>query len=38
MSKQNKNSNKPSVEKIVLVTALIQLIKALIELISKLIE
>lgn len=38
MSKQNKNGNKPSTEKIVLVTVLIQLVKALIELISKLIE
>ena len=39
MGKQKKNSHKnPNLEKIVLVTVLIELIKALIELINKLIE
>lgn len=38
MSKGNKKSSKPSLEKIVLATATLNLIKALIELINKLIE
>ena len=38
MSKKKRNGNKPSAEKVLLVTALIKLIQALVELINRLIE